>query len=150
MLKKAAEIWEQGLTAITKDAAREKSKIYAIFKRIARYSFKILAAYIAAPILVFKIACTVTNPIRRIIAIIGLLLSLTLSYLAATFLGTLVGAAFIASTIGILFGIGFLLGTTVSIYLSVILTIIVFNTVCWFFLNMSSQEVVDHLHELST
>ena len=150
MLEKAANIWEQGLTAIAKDASKEKSKIYAIFKRIARYPFKILAAYIAAPVLVFKIACTVTNPIRRIIAIIGLLLALILSYSAATFLGTLVGAAFIASTIGILFGVGFLLGGTVSIYLSVIFAIIVLNTVCWFFLNMSSQEVADYLHALST
>ena len=65
MLNKAARIFEQGFVAIAEDAVRGKSRIRAIFEKIARYPFKILAAYIAAPILLFKIAHTVKNPTRR-------------------------------------------------------------------------------------
>ena len=149
LVKVAGDILSRGITAIAKDTQREKSKIGAIFKKIASHPFKVLASFFAAPFLVFRIALLVDNPMRRIIAIIGLLLSLALSYVAATFLGTLVGAVFVASHIGILAGIGFLFGTALSVYLSVIFSIIVFNTVSFVFLKVSSQDVVDYLAEIS-
>ena len=148
--KVAGEILEKGVTAIADDASKEKSKFGSVFKKIAGHPLKILASFIAAPFLVIRIAWSVKNPVRRIIAIIGLLLSLVLSYVAATLLGTLAGAAFVASNIGIIAGIGFLVGTTLSIYLSVIFSIIVFNAVSFIFLKISAQEVVDYLNEIST
>ena len=140
----------KGVTAIAEDASRENSKIGTVFKKIFGYPIKVLASYIAAPFLTIKVAWMVKNPIRRIIATVGLIISLAISYFSATFLGTLVGAVFVASHIGVLAGIGFLFGTTLSVYLSVIFTIIVFNFVSFIFLKMSSQEVVDYLYELST
>jgi len=148
--KVAGEILGRGINAIEQDASKQNKKVKAIFKKIASHPFKVVASFIAAPILVIKIAWLVKNPIRRIIAVIGLLLSLFLSYLAGTFLGSVVGAMFIASNIGILAGIGFFIGTTLSIYLSVIFSIIVFNSVSFVFLKISSQEIVDYLHEIST
>ena len=139
----------KGVTAIAEDASRENSKIGTVFKKIFGYPIKVLASYIAAPLLVIRIAWKVKNPIRRIIATVGLFMSLALSYFSATFLGTVIGAVFVASHIGILAGIGFLFGTTLSVYLSVIFTIIVFNTVSFVFLKFSSQEVVDYLNEMS-
>lgn len=146
----AGEILGRGINAIAESATKEKSKFGAVFKKIAGHPIKVLASYIAAPVLVFKIAWKVENPIRRTIAIVGLLLSLVLSYLAATFLGTLAGAAFVASHIGVLAAIGFLVGTTLSVYLSVIFSILVFNSVSFIFLKISAQEVVDYLNEIST
>jgi hypothetical protein len=125
------------------------SKIKAIAKAIWSYPIKIIASFFAAPFLIFRIAKIAKNPMRRWIAIIGLLLSLLASYAAATFLGTLVGAALIATNISVLAGIGFLFGTTLSIYLSVIFSIITFNTVSFFFLKASSEEVVAYLKEVS-
>jgi hypothetical protein len=148
--KAAGEILGRGITAITTDMSREKSKIAEIFKKIAAYPFKVLASYLIAPILVVKVAWKVENPTRRVIAIVGLLLSLLASYIAATLLGTLVGAAFVATHVGILAGLGFLFGTTISVYLSVIFSIIVFNAVSWFFLKMNTQQVIDYLNEIST
>jgi hypothetical protein len=150
MFGKAAEILALGVTALAENASNEKSNIGAVLKKIAGHPLKVLAAFVTAPFLVFKIVWTVKNPIRRTIAIVGLLLSLVLSYVAATLLGTLAGAAFVASHIGILAGIGFLVGTTLSVYLSVIFSIIVFNAVSYVFLKISTQEVVDYLHEIST
>jgi len=148
--KVAAELLGSGITAISENASKEKSKIGSVYKKIASHPIKVLASFVTAPFLVIRIAWKVNNPIRRAIAVIGLLLSLVCSYIAATFLGTLAGAAFVASNIGILAGIGFLVGTTLSIYLSVIFSIIVFNAVSYVFLKISSQEVVDYLNEIST
>ena len=108
-----------------------------------------MASFIAAPFLVFRIARIAKNPMRRWMAIIGLLLSTLVSYAAATFLGTLVGAAFIATNISVLAGIGFIFGTTLSVYFSVIFSIISFNAVSFFFLKASSEEVVEYLKEVS-
>ena len=149
IVKTAGDVLTRGITAIIEDVASENSKFKAVFKKVAGHPIKILASFIAAPFLIIKIAWMVNNPIRRIIAIIGLLLSLLLSYAAATLLGTLVGALFVASHIGILTGVGFLFGTTLSIYLSVIFSIIEFNSVSFIFLKASSQEVIDYLQEIS-
>ena len=148
--KAAVEILERGVSAIAEDVSKEKSKIGAVFKKIAGYPIKVLATFIAAPILIIKIAWKVKNPTRRAIAIVGLFFSLALSYIAATFLGSFAGAIFVATHIGILVGIGFLVGTTLSVYLSVIFSIIVLNTVSFIFLKISAQEIVDYLHEIST
>jgi hypothetical protein len=151
MLGKAAgDLLARGLAAIAADATSGKSKINIIFKKIASHPVKVLASFLAAPFLVFKIAMIVKNPIRRAIATIGLLSALVLSYVSATFLGSVIGALFIATHISVLAGIGFLFGTTVSVYLSVIFSIIVFNAVSFVFLKVSSQEIVDYLNEIST
>jgi len=151
MLGKAAiELLERGVSAISEDASKEKSKIGSVFKKIVGYPLKVVASFIAAPVLIIKVAWRVENPARRAIAIVGLLISFTLSYIAATVLGSLAGAVFIASNIGMLAGIGFLIGTTLSVYLSVIFSIIVFNAVSLIFFFFFSQEVVDYLHNIST
>lgn len=144
------DIFTRGVNAITESASKEKSKFGAVLKTIAGHPIKVLASFITAPFLVFKIACKVENQVRRLIAIVGLLLSLALSYIAATFLGTLAGAAFVASHIGVLAAAGFLVGTTLSVCLSVIFSIMVFNAVSFVFLKISAQEVVDYLNQIST
>lgn len=150
IIKAVGELLGRGIGAIATDKINEKSKIAEIFKKIASHPFKVLASFLVAPILVFKIAMVVKNPVRRAIALVGLLLALALSYLAATLLGSLIGAAFVATHISVLAGIGFLVGSTFSVYLSVIFSIIVFNSVSYIFLKMSSQEVVDYLAEQSS
>lgn len=147
--KAAEEMLERGVTAIADDASKEKSKFAAVFRKVAGHPIKVFASFIAAPVLVVRIAWRVENPVRRAIAIAGLLLSLLLSYIAATFLGSLAGAAFVASHVGILAAIGFLVGTTLSVYLSVIFSIIVFNAVSFIFLKISAQEVVEYLSDIS-
>ena len=145
----AGIILEKSIGAISKDVSNGNSKIKSIAKAIWSYPIKIIVSFVAAPFLIFRIAKITKNPMRKWIAIIGLLLSLLASYAAATFLGSLVGAALIATNISVLAGIGFLFGTTLSIYLSVIFSIITFNTVSFFFLKASSEEVIAYLKEVS-
>ena len=98
-LKTAAYIFARSIAAIHEDMAGGKSKIGAIFKGIASHPLKVLASFIFAPVLLVKVAFKARNPIRRLIVVVGLLISLILSYLAATFLGSLLGALFIATEI---------------------------------------------------
>lgn len=148
--KIAGEIFGRGISALNEQASSEGGKLRAVFKRIARHPVKILASFLSAPFLVARIAWRTKNPVRRFVALIGLLLSLFLAYGAATFLGSLTGALLIASQVGVLVGLGFFVGTTVSIYLSVIFSIFVLNAVAFLFLKLSSQEVLDYLSEIST
>mgnify|MGYP003676782944 CR=1 FL=1 len=148
--KSAAEIFGKGLSGILEDGASEKSKLASIFKRIASYPLKIFAAYLAAPVLLVRMAWGVENPLRRGIAVLGLLLSWFAALAAGTALGTVAGAAFVATNIGYIAAIGFLVGTTFSVYLTVIFSIIIFNAVSFVFLKLNTQEIVDHLHEIST
>lgn len=148
--KIAGEIFGRGISALNEKAGAEGGKLRAVFKRIAGHPVKILASFLSAPFLVARIAWRTKNPVRRFVALIGLLLSIFLAYGAATFLGSLTGALLIASQVGVLVGLGFFIGTTVSIYLSVIFSIFVLNAVAFLFLKLSSQEVLDYLSEIST
>lgn len=140
----------RGLGAIADDAASGKSKIGIIFKKIASHPIKVLASFLVAPILLIKVAMFVKNPIRRVVACIGLLLSLFIAYAAAHFLGSFVGSIFVATHVGLIAGLGFLIGTTLSVYLSVIFSIAMFNAVSFVFLKISSDEVLDYLNEITT
>lgn len=149
-VKAAGDILERGMVAITEAASGERSRFAAVVRKVVGHPIKVIASFFAAPFLVVKIALKVRNPIRRGIAIVGLLLAIAGSYVAATFLGSLAGAALIASKVGIVAALGFLIGTTLSVYLSVIFSILVFNAISFLFLKMSTQEVVDYLDEIST
>jgi hypothetical protein len=142
-------IVEQAISVIANDVSKEKSNLVQIFRKVASHPIKMVAAFFTAPFLMIRVAWKVENPIRRIIAVVGLIVAFLSAYLAATFLGTVAGAVFIASQVGFLVGFGFLLGTAISVILSVTFSIFVFNTVSLVFLKMSSQDVVDYLQDIS-
>ena len=139
--KYAIDILSNGVSELNK----ERGNLMSVFSKIYAYPIKIIASYVFAPILVVRIALIVKDPMRRLIAVLGLLLSILGAYGAATFLGTIAGALFVGSHIGILSGFGFFFGTVISVWLSVVFSIVVFNSISWFFLHMSSQEVVEYL-----
>lgn len=147
--KTKIELLEKGIGAITKDLTSGQSKIKAIFKAIWSYPIKILVSFVAAPFLIFKIAKIEPNPVRRWIAIGGLMTSLVIAYFASTLLGTLTATWMIGTNISIAIGFGFLFGTMISVYFGVIFAIIIFNAVSFFFLKASSQEVLDYLNSLT-
>lgn len=134
--------------AVSKEAGNGSS-LSSIIKSVVRYPIKTIATFFTAPILILRLALTVKNPIRRLIAVVGLLISILLAYLAGTFLGSVVGAIFIFSHVGPLVAAGFLLGSTLSVVLSVAFTLFVFNATSWLFLHMSSEDVVEHLRSAS-
>jgi hypothetical protein len=146
----AITLYDKVLGAISNQASTEHVRLRTIAKEVMSYPIKALAAFIIAPILVMKVALTVKNPLRRTVAIVGLLLALLLSYVAGTALGGFAGFLIIASSIGWLAAVGFAVGTFLSVVLSVTFSIFVFNLVSYIFLKMSSQEVLDYLKEVSS
>ena len=146
MGKLTSGIVEEALTA----AADEKGKLSRIFKRVASHPVKMIAAFFAAPFLMLRIAWSVKNQVRRFLAIVGLIVAFLMSYVAGTFLGSIAGAALIASKVGYIMALGFLVGTTLSMILSVTFCVFVFNFVSFIFLKMNTQEVIDHLHDISS
>lgn len=138
------------LGAIIKDVANEKSNLAQIFQKVAAHPIKMVAAFFTAPFLIIRVAFKVKNPIRRVIAVTGLALSIFLAYGAGTYLGKTAGAFFIMFNVGFLTGLGFLFGSILSVFLSVSFSIFVLNSVSLLFLKMSTQEVVDYLNKIST
>lgn len=146
----AITLYDKAISAISNQASTENGRLRAIAKEVMSYPIKAIAAFITSPILVIKVALTVKDPLRRTVAIIGLLLALLLSYAAGTALGGFAGFLIIASTVGVLAAVGFAVGTFLSVVLSVTFSIFVFNLISYIFLKMSSQEVLDYLKEVSS
>ena len=138
------------LSTIVDDVTKEKSKLKTIVKELASHPIKMIMTFLTAPFLVLWLGLTLKNPIRRFIAIIGLMVSVICSYVAGTLLGTFTGALFVMSNIGFFVGFGFIVGSFFSVLFSVVFSILVFNAVSFLFLKMSSQEVVDYLDKISS
>jgi len=143
--KSASEI----LSTIADEASVEGSRIRTLFKEIASHPFKVIASVIMAPILIIKIALHVKNPIRRIIAVVGLLIAILFTYAAGTYLGSAAAFFFLGGTLGWFSAFGFLIGTLTSVYFTVIFTLILFNLISFVFLKINSEEVVDYLDGIS-
>ena len=141
---------ETMLGAILDDASKEHSRVKVMFKSVLSHPIKMLAAFFSAPFLIIRLAIVVKNPWRRSIAVIGLFLAIMMAYLSGTFLGTFVGAMFVMSGIGFFVGLGFLFGSLMSVFLSLIFSVLVLNAVSYIFLKLSTQEVVDYLHNISS
>lgn len=125
------------------------SSLSTTIKSVVRYPIKTIATFFTAPILILRLALTVKNPIRRLIAVVGLFISILLAYLAGTFLGSLVGALFMLTHFGPIIAAGFFFGTALSVMLSVAFMLFIFNATSWFFLHMSAEDVVEHLLDIS-
>jgi hypothetical protein len=150
MSKPEKGVIETMLGAVLDDASKEHSRLKIMFKQVVSHPIKLVAAFITAPVLILRLAMTVQNPLRRAIAIIGLIVAITFAYLAGTFLGTAAGALFVMSNIGILSGIGFFVGSFLSVFLSLAFSVFILNAVSFLFLKLSTQEVVDYLQGLSS
>ncbi|MEN8206866.1 MAG: hypothetical protein ABFS24_12760, partial [Pseudomonadota bacterium] len=88
MYKSACTIISKSVDAIAKDASDEHSRLRHIWHQIKTYPAKAIAAFFTAPILIIKVALTVKDPIRRIIAVTGIVLALILAYVVGTLAGT--------------------------------------------------------------
>lgn len=142
-------LYTTAISAMQKDAEQGGGALRSITRTVVRYPIKAIATFLLAPFLAIRVAMIVKNPIRRTIAIVGLLLSVVLAWLAGTLLGSTLGALFVMSHVSVLMGIGFLLGTTFSVVLSAAFSIFVLNATSWIFLHMSSEDVVEHLKGVS-
>lgn len=143
-----ANIFATAIDALSKKPDGSGSLI-TVIRSLVRYPVKTVAAFLCAPILAFRVARVAKNPIRRLIASTGLFISFILAWFAGTFIGTATGAALISTKFGVLVGLGFFIGTSFSITLSVAFSIVVLNASSWFFLQMSSEEVVAYLKSIS-
>ena len=150
MSKPEKGVIETMLGAVLDDASKEHSRLKIMFKQVVSHPIKLVAAFITAPILILRLAMTVQNPLRRAIAIIGLIVAITFAYLAGTFLGTAAGALFVWSNIGFLSAVGFFVGSFLSVFLSLAFSVFILNAVSFLFLKLSTQEVIDYLQGLSS
>lgn len=128
---------------------QEGHNLRNLLKSMLSHPIKLAATFFFAPILLIKVASSVESPGRRMIAYIGISFSILLAYCAGTFLGSIAGAIFITANIGVLAGIGFIVGTSFSIFLSVLFCFLILNATSFLFLKISTQEVIDHLKEIS-
>ena len=128
----------------------DSKKLSGISRSIFRQPIRVLASFFTAPFLLWKIIQRVENPNRRRIAKIGLVAGIIVAYLAGGFLGTATAALLIATYVGLIAGLAFWLGTAVSVFFTVVFQIFVFNLISFMFLHLSSEDVLEYLHEVSS
>lgn len=128
----------------------EAKNILEISTAIFKQPIKLIAAFLTAPALLFKIIRRAENPRRRAMAKLGLVVGVVGAYLAGTFLGTTAAALLITAKVGLIMGLAFWFGTGLSIFLTVLFQLLVFNVITYGFLHMSSEEVMQYLHDISS
>ena len=88
--------WASTLFAAAIEALAKRppgsGSLSTVARSIARYPIKAIAAFVVAPFLAFRVARAAKNPVRRLIAGVGLFLALLFAWLAGTFLGTAAGS----------------------------------------------------------
>lgn len=136
--------------SIEKSFNSENQNISNFFQKIISYPLKIIASFIFAPFLMLKVILFIKTPIRRIIAGGGFLIAILTTYTVSTWLGKAACFWFIKNTVGWFTAFGFLIGTTFSIMVTVIISVAIFNFICFIFLKMSNEEVIDYLKEISS
>ncbi len=144
-----ATIFASALESIPKSNSKGHNSFSAVLLSVARAPIKAIAAFVFAPILVFRVAAIATDSKRKWIAATGLFLAAILSLAAGTFLGSVAGAFIVNTLFGPWIAVGFFIGTAFSILLTVTFQVIVLNATCFLFLGLSLQEVVDYLKNTS-
>lgn len=150
----AANFFAGAIEALSRKSDASRGSLTTVARSILRYPIKTVAAFLMAPILAARVACVAKDPLRRVIAGVGLVLAVV----AASVVGMVAGGL-VATTLGFFgvlewFGvsaaIGYLLfGVAVGVPMSVVLSAVTLNATAWLFLHMSSEDVVAHLRSLS-
>lgn len=145
----SADLFATAIEAVTRRPEGKGTPFTVAVHSILRYPVKLIAAFLTAPLLAFRVATIARDPLRRVIAGLGLFFAMLAAWAAGTFLGSVAGALLIYSFFGLWWGIGFLVGTSLSIVLSVAFSVLVLNATAWLFLQISSEEVVEYLRRVS-
>ncbi len=148
IMNTTASLFITALSALS-NRSRGESEFFTTLKAVVRSPFKVIAAFLAAPFLIIRVAHAAKNPIRRWIARIGLIAAAALAWTSGTLIGTFTGSLFIAAKFGLGLGLAFFVGTSLSAFLSVIFSILVLHATSALFLNLSSEEIVNYLMTIS-
>lgn len=150
----AASLFASVIEALSRRSGGQRSSLATVGRSILRYPLKTIAAFLMAPILAFGVACVANDPIRRVIAGVGLVLAVVVAWVVLVWTGKLLvqflGILGIVGWLGPWDAIVFLLfGSIVVVPVGIVLAAVALNATAWFFLHMSSEEVVEYLRSLS-
>lgn len=134
----------------TEQIKRESGKISLFFKKLFSYPITIIASFVFSPILMLRVILFSKSRAKKFIAIAGLLFAFLVSYTIVTGLGIYFWFGIFAKNFGILSGVGFLLGSSFSVVITVTICTIVFNFICFVFLKMNNDEVIQYLKDSSS
>lgn len=150
----AASLFASVIEALSRRSDGQRSSLATVGRSILRYPIKTVAAFLLAPILAFRVACVAKDPIRRVIAGVGLVLAVVVAWVVVVWTGRLLFQLIVYLEIVYWLGpwdaIVFLLfGSIVGVPVGIVLAAVALNATAWFFLHMSSEEVVEYLRSLS-
>jgi hypothetical protein len=136
-------------SASTEFVRGRQAGLASAMKSVVRYPLNAVATLLFAPFLAVRVARIAKNPIRRMIAGVGLLTGVAAAYVAGTFVGKTAFALFMFANFGFSMGLGVLIGSLTSVIVSGTIIALAFNGTCLLFLKMSAEDVVAHLKSAS-
>ncbi|PTQ68514.1 hypothetical protein [Pseudomonas sp. GV071] len=128
------------LESVVNNSKGSGATLTGLLKTASRYPIKVVVMVLTSP---YLLCCVVVHSKilrRKVVAGLGLFVSILLALLSFTFLGTVMGAVAVGSYLGVLWGIGAFFGTMVSWVLNVVFAAVVLMGFSTFFLFMSAED----------
>lgn len=120
-----------------------------LLKKIAIYPLKLFATFILAPFILIKVIINSNaNIMRKIIAILGLVLAAAATYYLTTAATILLGSV-IFNQLGFFSFAGYIVGLIFTSWLNILIQVGIFNFISTVMLKINQQAVLKYLNELS-
>lgn len=122
---------------------------------IARFPAVALALYVAAPLVLSSLIVTrirsksTVGLAQSAFALLGFIVASIVVWALGAWLTTFAGFMTIWNNVGIVTAFSFLLGIGFSAYLSIFLQVMLFNAICFVFLGLTRESVVEQLMRYS-
>jgi hypothetical protein len=150
MAQWGATLLSSVMTRLVASESQGRSRIRTASSLVVRAPLKALAVFFTAPFLAYRVARFAKSRTRRIIARVGLVLSVIVAWFAGTSVGIGITALLLMAHVGFLYGLAFWVGATFSFLFSVVFSLLALNATATLFLGLSSEEVLEHLNSLSS
>ena len=131
---------------------QEESRVRLFLKKLYQKPLSWILTLLFAPLIMVSVILKIMKKVfaerglirklKLFILLFGLCIAGFASWLAGGYLGTTAGFFLIKNLFGYITAFGFVLGTTFSVAFTIVFQIIVFNLMCFFFLKIGKDSVI--------
>lgn len=143
------ELVKEFLAASSRVVVGERENIRSAWGKIAHLPYKLVLSFVFAPWTLVKFVISSScPPLKRGVAALGIAVAGLITYVAGSLFGRFAVALWIAGSFGPFIAIIIFFGTFAMLLVLILFYLAVFNFVCFFFLGLTKDEVIEHMRDL--